>query len=356
MNKKVRVKKRYKKKRKNYKTLAFVGIFMLLATLWAFYQLTKPKVATEWFDSRVSNTQNIVLPRDDGYHDNTMEWWYYNGRLTTESGKEYSFHFTSFLVNNMMTHTVFHSSLGDHSGNQHYTDQSRTAGNPTVGIKNSFLFKHQNWYMHGDNGHDHLKVSNDNFAFDLRLENSEPVVSHGQDGIISLDIAGDSYYYSRTRMKITGTLDIAGTQERVIGIAWFDHQWGDFLPAKLSWDWFSIQLDNGMDLMLYQLRDKQGNPVRYSTTISKDGVTEILDITEFTLTPGQKWHSKQTGNNYPVVWNLKIPGKNIDLNIHSIIKNSEVDARLSTYLVPERKVSFLKKHHTQSTIIFSDLA
>ena len=29
---------------------------------------------------------------------------------------------------------------------------------------------------------------------------------------------------------------------------------------------------------------------------------------------------------------------------------------IDTYLVPERKVSFLKKHHTQSTIIFSDLA
>lgn len=332
MKTKVRLKKRYKKKSKNNIMILVVVIFILAASSWTFYELTKPKVATEWFDSRAKTKQNIILPRDDGYHANTMEWWYYNGRLITESGKEYSFHFTTFLVNNLMTHTVFHSSLGDHTKKQHYTDQSRTAGNPSVGVKNSFLFKYQNWFMHGENGHDQLKVANDQFAFDLQLEDLEPVVNHGVDGIISLDIAGDSYYYSRTRMNVTGTLEVAGIKEHVTGISWFDHQWGDFLPAKLSWDWFSLQLDNGVDLMLYQLRDKQGNPVRYSVTVAKSGTTEILDQAEFTLTPGRKWRSEKTGNSYPIFWNLKIPGKKIDLNISSIVNDSEVDARLTTYL------------------------
>ncbi|SMG63594.1 Hydroxyneurosporene synthase [methanotrophic bacterial endosymbiont of Bathymodiolus sp.] len=89
--------------------------------------------------------------------------------------------------------------------------------------------------MHGDNGHDSLKVANDQFAFNLQLESTKPIINHGEDGIISLDIAGDSYY-SRPRMKVNGTLEIAGIQEQVTGISWFDHQWGDFLPAKLSWD------------------------------------------------------------------------------------------------------------------------
>jgi len=333
MKTKVRVKTRYKKKKKNNIMILFVVMFTIAASSWAFYELTKPKVATQWFDTRANTQQNIVLPRDDGYHTNIMEWWYYNGRLISESGNEYSFHFTSFLVNNLMTHTVFHSSLSDHAKKRHFTDQSRTAGNPSVGVKDSFMFKHQNWFMQGQDGHDRLKVANDQFAFDLQLENTQPVVNHGNDGIISLDIAGDSYYYSRTRMNITGTLKVANIQERVTGIAWFDHQWGDFLPAKLSWDWFSIQLDNGADLMIYQLRDKQGNPVRYSTTISKNGVTEILDKTEFQLTAGKKWHSKKTGNSYPVFWNLKIPSKKIDLNISSIVNNCEVDARLTTYLI-----------------------
>lgn len=149
--------------------------------------------------------------------------------------------------------------------------------------------------MHGDNGHDSLKVANDQFAFNLQLESTKPIINHGEDGIISLDIAGDSYY-SRPWVKVNGTLEIAGIQEQVTGISWFDHQWGDFLPAKLSWDWFSIQLDNGVDLMIYQLRDKQGNPVRYSATVAKNGTTKTLGKADFTLTPGKQWRSDKTGH------------------------------------------------------------
>ena len=38
------------------------------------------------------------------------------------------------------------------------------------------------------------------------------------------------------------------------------------------------------------------------------------------------------------------------------LQKQELCGQCVLYVVPERKVSFLKKHHTQSTIIFSDLA
>jgi len=217
-------------------------------------------------------------------------------------------------------------------GNKYYLDQFRTAGNPSVGVENGFIFKYRNWLMQGEDGHDRLKAENDQFAFDLQLESTQPVVNHGNEGIISLGFAGSSYYYSRTRMKVTGTLKVDGTTELVEGISWFDHQWGNFTSIKLSWDWFSLQLDNGVDLMIYQLRDKQGKPVNYAATVSKKGETEILGNTEFVLTPGQNWVSDKTGNSYPVTWNLKIPKKKIDIKIQGIIKNSEFDAKLTTFL------------------------
>lgn len=329
---KVRVKKRYKKKKKKSTQIIFYFCFILVAIVLAFYEITKPRIATEWFDSQANNIQNIILPKDDGHHSDKMEWWYYNGHLVTESGKEYSFHFTTFLLNSSVTHTVFHSSLGDHARNRYYTDQSRTAGNPSARVKNSFNFTYGNWIMQGENGNDRLKVKNDQFAFDLQLDNTLPVVNHGKEGIISLGMAGTSYYYSRTRMNVTGVLEIGGKKERIKGVSWFDHQWGDFLPIKLSWDWFSLQLDNGIDLMLYQMRDKAGKPANYFVSISENGETERLDNTEFVLTPEQNWGSNKTGNSYPILWNLKIPKKKIDLKIKSIIKNSEFDAKLTTYL------------------------
>ncbi|SMG63595.1 secreted protein [methanotrophic bacterial endosymbiont of Bathymodiolus sp.] len=80
MKTKARVKKRYKKPRK-HKAIILFGVFILATSLWAFYELTKPKVATEWFDSRVYNKPKISLPKGDGYHANKMVLqWPFNDR------------------------------------------------------------------------------------------------------------------------------------------------------------------------------------------------------------------------------------------------------------------------------------
>jgi predicted secreted hydrolase len=99
-------------------------------------------------------------------------------------------------------------------------------------------------------------------------------------------------------------------------------------------------------VMIYQLRDKQGNPVRYSATVAKNGTTKTLGKADFTLTPGKQWRSDKTGHSYPVVWNLKIPSEQIDLNISSIINDSEVDARLTTYLTYWEGAVNIKGSHT----------
>lgn len=335
MKNKVRVKKRYKrqKKQSNRIVLYFCLTVFVLIILLVLFEVTKPKVAKEWGDSRESHFQNIILPKDDGYHSDRMEWWYYNGSVVTKSGREFSFHFVTFLLNGLSTHTVMHSSLGDHSQSQYYSDQSRTAGNTSVGVENGFIFNYRNWLMQGGGGHDRLKVENEQFAFDLQIESTQSVVNHGNDGIISLGFAGSSYYYSRTRMKVSGTLKVGGATELVKGVSWFDHQWGDFSSVELTWDWFSLQLDSGVDLMIYRLRDKQGNPVNYTASISEKGETEILENAEFVLTPGRTWVSNKTGKSYPVTWNLKIPKRKMDLKIQSIIKNSEFDAKLTTFTI-----------------------
>jgi len=332
MKHKVRVKRKYQKQKKITTRRGLYFCLILLAALWLIYDMARLKVAKEWVDISGSVTPKINLPKDDGYHSNRMEWWYYNGHLVAESGREYSFHFTTFLVNDLMTHTVIHTSLGDHSQNKHYTSQSRIGGNPTVGVNDGFDFKYRNWVMRGGDGQDRIIVKNDEFAFDLKLESTQPVVNHGEGGIISLGSIGASYYYSRTRMNITGILNIGGKEEVVKGTSWFDHQWGDFSSVKLSWDWFSLQFNNGIDLMIYRLRNNEGVPVLYTASILENGKTEILDKGEFELVPGQQWVSDKTGNSYPVYWNIKIPRKKIDIQVESIIKNSEFDATLTTFM------------------------
>ncbi len=307
-------------------------IFILLSGgVWLAYHSMNTAPANEWVDQKHTNTVAVSLPKDDAPHNTVMEWWYYNGHLSTQSGKQYSFHYTVFLLSNLMSHVVLHSSISDHQSGKHYTAQRRTGGNSSINTKNQFKFKQGNWLMEGGDGQDKLKVSTPEFEFDLNLHSTQAPILYDEDGIISLDIAGSSYYYSRTRMAIDGMIKLNGKTEKVTGRSWFDHQWGDFSLGMLSWDWFSLMLDNGMDLMIYQLRGKTSTPILYFGSITQHDKTTLLTNSEFSIQPGKKWTSKKTDISYPLEWTIQVPRKNININTQSIIKNSEFDARLTSH-------------------------
>jgi len=316
----------------NKLSLMAISILLLMATA-SYYEFFKEKKAPLWLEAKAANNTLIALPEDDAPHQLKMEWWYYNGHLLTASGKKYSFHDSLFLINSGMSQMVNHVSLTDHQSGKHYIDQRSTAGNLSVGTVNRFDFTTEHWSVAGGNGNDKLIDSTPDFSFNLDLTSTQAPIFHGKDGVIFLGAAGSSYYYSRTRMTITGTLKINGQSETVTGLAWFDHQWGDFSTTQLSWDWLSLQLDNQSDLMIYQIRDKSNQPILYTGSYSKDGNTEILSSKDFTLTKGQQWHSAKTDTHYPIEWKIVIPSKNMALTTHSIINDSEFDASLTSYNV-----------------------
>ena len=326
------------KKKKPFKLLAKPIILVCLVLLMVMfagyfaYEILSLKPAVKWQEVSAKEGEYIQLPKDDAPHNTPMEWWYYNGYLKTASGKEYSFHYSVFLTSGLTPHSVSHVSLADHQLQKNYTTESRTAGGGSdSGGQDKFLFNHSGWLMSGANGTDQLKINSDQFAFDLKLKTSRPPILHGNNGIFTMKNAGDSYYYSRSRLNISGTLKIHGNSETVTGTAWFDHQWGDFSTAQLSWDWFSLQLDNNSDIMIYQLRDKSNRPILYTGSITENGKTEILMSSDFSLNKGKKWVSNKTGISYPVEWQIKIPAKNIAVTTRSILNDSEFDATLTTY-------------------------
>ncbi len=314
--------------------------------LWFHLTVSTSKPAAVWFQAKGDDNRSVFLPEDDAPHTDKIEWWYYNGHLTSESGKQFSFHYCIFLINGMMTHTIAQVSLADHQTKKHYLAQRRTGGNPSLGTFKQFQFTLRDWQMKGGNGEDRLHAVTDQFSFDLQLSSHAAPVLHGRGGIISLGAAGDSYYYSRERMAITGTLKTGKTDETVHGLAWFDHQWGNFSIGQLGWDWFSLQMDNGTDIMIYQLRDRLNKPVLYTGSVTQNGNTEILSNDDFIMIPGHPWVSKKTGIRYPLTWHIKIPDHNIDITTRSIINDSEFDARLTTYNVYwEGAVEVKGSHH-----------
>jgi predicted secreted hydrolase len=122
-------------------------------------------------------------------------------------------------------------------------------------------------------------------------------------GASSVKVRGSSAYYSATRLAATGQLRVRGHTRRIAGLAWFDHQWGDFAttPGALRWDWFACQLDDGRDLMLAQFLDPDDHPlpgVRGGTLVSAHN--RVMPVSAFTATPlGPRLHPPRASATYP---------------------------------------------------------
>ena len=83
----------------------------------------------------------------------------------------------------------------------------------------------------------------------------------------------------------------------VSGVAWMDHQWGNFVVGAVGgWDWYSLQLDDRTELMLYVLRGPNGETTRvYGTQVLADGSTRDLGPGSVRAEATGSWTSPHTG-------------------------------------------------------------
>jgi predicted secreted hydrolase len=172
------------------------------------------------------------------------------------------------------------------------------------------------------------------YTLTLNLQGSKPATLHNGNGVISLGVTGSSYYYSRTRMAVTGTIVDHNQSLRVQGQAWMDHQWGDFLTLTGSgWDWYSIQLNNNSEMMLYFIRDASGKvTATYGDYIDGDGNGHLLAATSLHASVLCHWTSPKSGIAYPSGWQLAIsdPLVQATLTVTPLLKDQELLAYQST--------------------------
>jgi predicted secreted hydrolase len=191
--------------------------------------------------------------------------------------------------------------------------------------------------MAGREGQDRLSAAMPGYAVDLALAALRPPALHlgeppWQPGLISFGPAGYSYYYSRTRMAVAGTLQVDGAPRAVAGEAWMDHQWGDFLVlGSGGWDWFSAQLRDGRDVTISVVRDASGATLlAYGTLVEAGGEARHLPPISFEVTATGAWTSPRTGIRYPSGWRLRQPAHNLDLAWTPLLADQELDTRASS--------------------------
>jgi predicted secreted hydrolase len=113
-----------------------------------------------------------------------------------------------------------------------------------------------------------------------------------------------------------------------------DHEFGSnqLQEYQVGWDWFSIQLDNRMELMFYQIRQKDGkiDPYSSGTIIFPDGKYQHLPNRQFQIEVLGRWKSRKSGASYPSKWRVKVPGHQIELLLTPAVKDQELVTKEST--------------------------
>ncbi len=275
----------------------------------------------------------ISLPADEAAHDNLSEWWYYTGHLKTESGKEYGFELVFFqgVRGQNPVGYAAHFAITDHQRRAFSFDEKV---DQTLRVQGDGRYQLSvgDWKMGGEGDDHYLQAQGKGYAVDLKLHSAKPPVLHNGIGWISFGPVGDSYYYSRTRMEVKGTLQDGDTTERVTGLAWMDHQWGDFILVNGGgWDWYSLQLGDGTEVMVTALRDQPGNVAAvYGSYVDRQGHTADLKAGDVEVQATGSWKSPHSGATYPSGWRLRLPGQGLDLSLEPVLKGQELNTTQST--------------------------
>ena len=284
----------------------------------------------------------VRFPQDEAPHHDLTEWWYYTGHLYAHDSAgrplTYGFELTFFqtLRGQFAPYYAAHFAISDITGGQFHYDQ-RVAFEqanviPAPGSTNGFDVRLGDWTARGLNGHDELTANMTNYAMRVTLVAAKPAVLHGGNGIITYGEAGFSYYYSRPLMLISGTLTDHGQQLAVTGQAWMDHQWGNFLSlAGAGWDWYSLQLSDNTEYMLYVIRDAQKRPLAVvGTAISPSGVASEIPSDAIHIQATGDWRSPHTGGDYPSGWRVTVSSQSLSLVITPLLRDQELVTTCST--------------------------
>jgi predicted secreted hydrolase len=295
------------------------------------------------------------FPRDHHAHrEFKTEWWYFTGNLVDDGGHRFGYELTffrqgirpvaerdpnasRFIVDDLK---FAHFAITDVDGQRFRFEQktSRGAfGEAGFGDAERLAWI-DNWTLNetGAGAFD-LVASGAMGAIRFHLSSAKPPVIHGEDGV-SVKAAGGSsasHYYSLPRLETTGELIVNGGARPVHGETWFDHEWSSSQlgPEQIGWNWLSVQFGDGSELMLYQMRLKNGgiDPVSNGTFIAADGRRNFLASNAFVMTPGRHWKSKTTDASYPVEWRVEVPERQISFTVKTVLDDQELALNQITY-------------------------
>jgi predicted secreted hydrolase len=297
---------------------------------------------------RASRVRPFRLPADHGPHFRFQtEWWYYTGNLVATDGRSFGFQLTFFRRGlspgappdgpGLATNQVYfaHFAITDVTGRRHEFAErwARGAAGLAGATGEPFAVWLESWRVDSlkpDGSAVRLVARDGPLHLELDLDATKPLVAHGDRGLSAKgDEPGNaSYYVGYTRLRARGHLAVGGSDVAVAGEAWFDHEWSTSAldPGAVGWDWFSLQLADGRELMCFRIRREDGSfePASSGTLVEADGRSDRLLASAVSLRVLDHWTSPETGATYPSRWQLRVPGESLDLLVVPRVADQEM--------------------------------
>lgn len=292
------------------------------------------------------------FPRDHRVHrEFKTEWWYYNGYLKGPEGQSFGYQVTFFRVglvpgpkpregSRWQIRDVYlaHLAVSDIK-NKDFIYQEK-AGRANLGLAGADADQYRVWVENWkviQKGTSHQIIAGEgDLELSLNIIPTQPPLIHGVNGVIRKGAGAGraAHYYSMTRMDTKGLLKIKGKEIPVTGLSWMDHEFGSnqLQETQIGWDWFSVQLDNGMDLMIYQLRHEDGrvDPNSSGTLVGLDSRTIHLSLSDIKLQVLRYWKSSRSGATYPAFWEVYLPQHDLRLELVPLMADQELMTPKST--------------------------
>lgn len=300
--------------------------------------------------AEVTPGRSFQFPADHGPHrDYKTEWWYFTGNVSNEKGEPFGYQLTLFRVGNLTpgeeqenrsewaSQSLYmgHLGLSDVAREKFYTKER--LGREGVGLagalENGERVWLEDWEIRRKPSGWQLSAHSDGLELALELADTKPPVLQGEGGYSRKgpEPKHASYYVSQTRLETNGTISVDGVENRVSGSTWFDHEWSSEAMAEglVGWDWFSLQLDDQSELMLYLLRYEDGRlePASSGTLVAPDGTKQALKLSDFKV-DSEETHKVESGNLYPSRWRVEVPSVGLELDVVPKMAEQEMIGRV----------------------------
>ncbi len=268
----------------------------------------------------------LVFPADHGAHpDFRIEWWYVTANLVDSTGAAYGVQWT-----------LFRQAMHPGTPQEGWADQQIWMGHAAITRADTHRFSEtfarggvgqagveatpfrawiDAWQMHGLDGMRadtiaplELNAAGADFAYALRLDAAHALVLQGEAGYSRKSERGQaSYYFSQPYFRATGSITIDDKSVDVSGLAWMDREWSSqpLASDQTGWDWLSLHFNSGEKLMLFRLRQTDGNNYTAGKWFLPNGEARQIASIDITVTP-TAW-TEIAGRKIPTGWDIAIP-------------------------------------------------